>query len=86
MPRKFSDEVSRGPRSESLTVLLSHRQVAQLDTLSTDIRLRHRRSISRAEIIRGIIDAAQDSRVDLSKASSGAQIAEMFAAWRAGRA
>ena len=72
----------RVPRSESLTVTLAHRQVAQLDTLSTDIRLRHRRAISRAEIIRGIIDASELSRLDLSAAQSADDIVAMFAAWR----
>ena len=85
MPTKHNGERARVPRSESLTVMLSHRQVAQLDTLSMEIRLRHRRAISRAEIIRGIIDAAELTRMDLSEANSAEGIVAMFAAWRTGR-
>ncbi len=83
MKKQLSGQAPRAPRPESLTVMLSHRQVAQLDTLSTDIRLKHRRAISRAEIIRGIIDAAELTNMDLSEANSSERIVAMFAAWRA---
>ena len=83
MSRKKSEEATRTVRSESLTVVLSHRQVAQLDSLSVDIRLKHRRAISRAEIIRGIIHAAMLTRIDLSDASSSEGIVALFRAWRA---
>lgn len=72
-------------RSESLTVMLSHRQVAQLDSLATEIRLKHRRAVSRAEIIRGIIDAAVLSKMDFSEADSSEAIVAMYAAWRSGK-
>ena len=43
------------------------------------------RHISRAEIIRGIIDAAELTPTDLSEANSAEGIVAIFAAWRAGR-
>lgn len=53
-----------------ITVVLLDRHVAYLDRLAIDIRLRHGRAISRAELIRGLIEAAFQSGVDLSQADS----------------
>jgi len=78
MSRKTSEEPTRTVRSESLTVVLSHRQVAQLDSLSVDIRLKHRRAISRAEIIRGLIESAFQSGIDLSQADSMDTLVELL--------
>ena len=41
-----------------ITVVLLDRHVAYLDRLAIDIRLKHGKAISRAEIIRGLIEAA----------------------------
>ena len=41
-----------------------------LDTAAIDIRLKHGKAISRAEIIRGLIEAAFQSGIDLSQADS----------------
>ena len=41
-----------------ITVVLLDRHVAYLDRLAIDIRLRHGKAISRAEIIRWLIEAA----------------------------
>jgi hypothetical protein len=38
--------------------------------LAIDIRLKHGKAISRAEIIRGLIEAAFQSGIDLSQADS----------------
>ena len=53
-----------------ITVVLLDRHVAYLDRLAIDIRLKHGRAISRAEIIRGLIEAAAQSGIDLSQAES----------------
>src|SRR5467141_2775170 len=53
-----------------ITVVLLDRHVAYLDRLAIDIRLKHGKAISRAEIIRGLIEAAFQSGVDLSQAES----------------
>ena len=49
---------------------LLDRHVAYLDRLAIDIRLKHGKAISRAEIIRGLIEAAFQSGIDLSQAES----------------
>jgi hypothetical protein len=61
-----------------ITVVLLDRHVAYLDRLAIDIRLRHGKAISRAEIIRGLIEAAFQSGTDLSQADSIDQIVELL--------
>jgi len=53
-----------------ITVVLLDRHVAYLDRLAIDIRLKHGKAISRAEIIRGLIEAAFQSGIDLSQADN----------------
>lgn len=53
-----------------ITVVLLDRHVAYLDRIAIDIRLKHGKAISRAEIIRGLIEAAFQSGIDLSQAES----------------
>jgi hypothetical protein len=62
-----------------ITVVLLDRHVANLDRLAIDIRLRHGRAISRAEIIRAFIEAAYQSGIDLSEATSGDAIVGLLA-------
>jgi hypothetical protein len=61
-----------------ITVVLLDRHVAFLDRLAIDIRLKHGRAISRAEIIRGLIEAAAQGGVDLSDADSIETIVELL--------
>src|SRR6187549_1553901 len=61
-----------------ITVVLLDRHVAFLDRLAIDIRLKHGKAISRAEIIRGLIEAAFQSGVDLSNADSLDAIIELL--------
>jgi hypothetical protein len=61
-----------------ITVVLLDRHVAYLDRLAIDIRLRHGKAISRAEIIRGLIEAAFQSGVDLSEANSIGTLVELL--------
>lgn len=62
-----------------ITVVLLDRHVAYLDRLAIDIRLKHGKAISRAEIIRALIEAASQSGVDLSQAATSDQIVELLA-------
>jgi hypothetical protein len=62
-----------------ITVVLLDRHVAYLDRLAIDIRLKHGKAISRAEIIRGLIEAAFfQSGTDLSQADSIDTIVELL--------
>ena len=61
-----------------ITVVLLDRHVAYLDRLAIDIRLKHGKAISRAEIIRGLIEAAFQSGVDLSQAESTGGLVELL--------
>src|SRR5438876_7472861 len=61
-----------------ITVVLLDRHVAYLDRLAIDIRLKHGRAISRAEIIRGLIEAAFQSGIDLSQADSIDTLVELL--------
>src|SRR3982751_5777303 len=63
-----------------ITVVLLDRHVAYLDRLAIDIRLKHGKGISRAELIRGLIEAAFQSGVDLSQADSIDTLVEILAA------
>jgi len=69
-----------------ITVVLLDRQVAFLDRLAVDIRLRHGVAISRAELIRALIEAMIQSDVPLSDASdTGGMVDLLCAAWGEGR-
>lgn len=48
------------------TTILLDSQIHWLDTLAANIRLKNRKSISRAELIRALISAAIESGLDLS--------------------
>jgi hypothetical protein len=61
-----------------VTVVLLDRHVAFLDQLAIDIRLKHRRAISRAEIIRALVEAAFISGVDLSESDSETAIVQVL--------
>lgn len=65
-----------------ITVVLLDRHVAYLDRLAIDIRLKHGKAISRAEIIRGLIEASIKSGIDLSDADSIDTIVEVMNAPR----
>src|SRR5437588_11459098 len=61
-----------------ITVVLLDRHVAYLDRLAIDIRLKHGKAISRAELIRGLIEAAITSGIDLSQADSIDTLVELL--------
>lgn len=61
------------------TVVLFKRQILYLDQLALDVRSTTGSSISRAEIIRALIDALVTSNVDLTKATSEAEMKAILA-------
>jgi hypothetical protein len=77
--------VAPGETWSKITVVLLDRHVAYLDRIAVDIRLRRGVAISRAEMIRGLIEAASKTSVTLSDASGNAEIVELLrAAWARG--
>jgi hypothetical protein len=48
-------------RWSKVTVVLTDREVARLDRAAIDVRLRQGRAVSRAEILRNLIDATSDA-------------------------
>ena len=83
-----SDQVRPSSSVESwskITVVLLDRQVAYVDGIAVDMRLRHGVAISRAELIRGLIEAALQSGLDLSDAPGNDELVTMLRnAWGRG--
>ncbi len=70
-----------------ITVVLLDRHVAYLDRIAVDIRLEHGFAISRAELIRSLIEAAFASGIVLSDAANMKEMIEMLReVWSGGRA
>lgn len=84
-----NDQVRPGSTVEAwskITVVLLDRQVAYVDGIAVDIRLRHSVAISRAELIRALIEAVSQSGLDLSDASGNEELVQMVSnAWARGR-
>jgi hypothetical protein len=57
-----------------VTVVLFDRQIAYLDGIVQAIRARSGASISRAQLIRALVDAACEAQVDLSAGGSEAEL------------
>lgn len=67
-----------------ITVVLLDRHVAYLDRIAVDIRLQFGFAISRAELIRALIEAASQSGVVLSDAANIKEMISMLAETWAG--
>jgi hypothetical protein len=84
-----SDKTRPSPQPDSwakITVVLLDRHVAYLDRFAVDIRLEHGFAISRAELIRGLVEAASQSGVVLSDAADIKQMIEMLRkVWSSGK-
>lgn len=63
-----------------VTVVLLNRHVVFLDRLATNIRERTGTAIKRAEIIRALIDVLAESELDLTSATSAAELKALLAA------
>lgn len=57
-----------------VSVVLFKRQVRDLDHLTGAIRKKTRASLTRAEVIRDLIDALTESRLDVTRSRSGADL------------
>lgn len=63
-----------------VTVVLFDRQIEYLDRLVATMRTKHGTPISRAQIIRALVDAASQSDLDLSASASEAELRAAIAA------
>jgi hypothetical protein len=57
-----------------VTVVLFNRQIAFLDRLASTIRAQSGAAISRAQLIRALVDAAADADIDLTASRSEADL------------
>ena len=57
-----------------VTVVLFNRQIALLDGLASSIRAQSGAAISRAQLIRALVDAAADADLDLTASRSEADL------------
>jgi hypothetical protein len=84
-----SDKTRPVPQPDSwakITVVLLDRHVAYLDRIAVDIRLEHGFAISRAELIRSLIEAATRSGLVLSDSADIKQMIEMLRiVWSGGK-
>jgi hypothetical protein len=71
---------SHPERWKKVTVVLMDRQIAFLDRLVADIRAANDTSISRAHLIRALIDALAESDLDLTNSRSEADLITVLAA------
>ncbi len=63
-----------------VSVVMFERQVLELDRLTTAIRSKTGANLTRAEVIRALLDALNESRLDVTSVVSGAQLKRMLAA------
>ena len=61
-----------------VTVVLLNRQIVFLDSLSTEIRKNTGSVVKRAEILRALVDAMEESGLDLSVARSEQELKELL--------
>jgi hypothetical protein len=57
-----------------VSVVMFERQVLDLDRLTTAIRRKTGAHLTRAEVIRALLDALDESRLDVTSVISGAQL------------
>ena len=57
-----------------VSVVMFERQVVELDRLTATIRSKTGANLTRAEIIRALLDALNESRLDVTSIVSGAQL------------
>jgi hypothetical protein len=60
------------------------RQVLELDRLTTTIRSKTGAHLTRAEVIRALLDALNESRLDVTRVASGAHLQRLLAQKLAG--
>lgn len=57
-----------------MTVVLFNRQILFLDRVAANIRAQSGASISRAQLIRALVDAVADAEIDLTASTSEADL------------
>ena len=62
-----------------VSVVMFERQVLELDRLTNAIRSRTGANLTRAEVIRALLDALDESRLDVTSVLSGAQLQRILA-------
>jgi len=83
--RDQAPPVPAGETWSKITVVLLDRHVAYLDRIAVDIRLQRGIAISRAELIRGLIEAASKTGVELSDATGNPEMVNLLRiAWARG--
>jgi hypothetical protein len=61
-----------------VSVVMFERQVLDLDRLTTAIRGKTGATLTRAEVIRSLLDALSESRLDVTSIVSGAQLKRLL--------
>ena len=61
-----------------VSVVMFERQVLELDRLTTAIRSKTGANLTRAEVIRALLDALNESRLDITSVVSGAQLKRLL--------
>ena len=61
-----------------VTVVLLNRQIVFLDSLSTEIRKNTGAVVKRAEILRALVDAVEESSLDMSGSMSEKELKELL--------
>jgi hypothetical protein len=79
MPKKRGRRPSHSERWTKVTVVLMDREVLFLDRLLADIQAASGAAISRAHLIRALIDALMESDLDLTVSRSEKDLARLFA-------
>jgi hypothetical protein len=64
-----------------VTVVMTHRHVAYLDLVAVAIRLRHSQAITRAEIIRALVEFMEKSGIDFSQFATVEAMVEYLTAY-----
>jgi hypothetical protein len=62
-----------------VSVVMFERQVVELDRLTTMIRSKTGANLTRAEVIRALLDALDESRLDVTSVVSGAHLKRLLA-------
>ena len=62
-----------------VSVVMFERQVLELDRLTTEIRSKTGANLTRAEVSRALLDALDESRLDVTTVVSGAHLQRLLA-------
>ena len=83
-PRQSPPRPAWPPRTHreawtKVSVVMFERQVLELDRLTNAIRSKTGANLTRAEVIRALLDALDESRLDVTSVVSGAHLKRMLA-------